>query len=639
MALLRLNNIWKRFGATNALSGAGITLEAAEVHALVGANGAGKSTLARIISGYMQPDVGEIEVDGRMVRHTNSREAIRNGIAIVTQETSLAPDLSVFENIMLPRLGLPGWLNWREMRLEAAALLMQMGQESGLTLDTLVGNLSIGQRQMVEMLRALALKGRIILFDEPTAALSPRESARLFEVMRNLATTGHGLIFVTHRLEEVFTISNRITVLREGKVMAGGVPTHSLTQNDLIRLMVGRELSDIYARSHTHGARAGEGRGARNAAPSADVVLSVRHLRSPPQVRDVSFDVRSGEILGLAGLIGAGRTETVETIFGLRSAKSGEILFNGARLAVNSPRNAIRGGIGFIPEDRRRQGIVPDFSAKENLLLSHLGARRGAFLGYRERHESITRLLDVLSLPTERILDTNVMNFSGGMQQKVILARWLVLEPRLLLLDEPTRGVDIGTRSNIYGLLRRIAADGVACVVVSSDFEEVIGLADRIVVLSDGKNVTNIPSNIMDVEKLAMFAAPRSSADQTHRVLEFLAATYGGLAFWASLDGDRIFCFDRAGVDVEADPGFEGGDFPQVANTRISTALCARAEGFVAEPDGDRHTMLMPILGPSGHVFGFVGLCLRVKPDGLDPAEVRRHVDAAMNGQAPAVTL
>jgi ribose transport system ATP-binding protein/rhamnose transport system ATP-binding protein len=208
-----------------------------------------------------------------------------------------------------------------------------------------------------------------------------------------------------------------------------------------------------------------------------------------------------------------------------------------------------------------------------------------------------------------------------------------------VLLDEPTRGVDIGTRSNIYGLLRRIAADGVACVVVSSDFEEVIGLADRIVVLSDGKNVTNIPSNIMDVEKLAMFAAPRSSADQTHRVLEFLAATYGGLAFWASLDGDRIFCFDRAGVDVEADPGFEGGDFPQVANTRISTALCARAEGFVAEPDGDRHTMLMPILGPSGHVFGFVGLCLRVKPDGLDPAEVRRHVDAAMNGQAPAVTL
>jgi ribose transport system ATP-binding protein/rhamnose transport system ATP-binding protein len=621
--LLRVSGISKRFGATAALSGAGLNLSGSEVHALVGANGAGKSTLARIISGNIQPDTGTIEIDGRPVRHASARDAIRDGISIVTQETSLAPDLSVFENIMLPRMALPGRLKWGVMRRQAAELVERFGQEGNLDLQLPVRSLSIGQRQMVEMLRALALNGRIIIFDEPTAALSPRESERLFNIMRNLTAAGHGLIFVTHRLEEVFTVSNRVTVLREGRVMADAVPTGELTQGEIIRLMVGRELSDIYARktSAPRDSKADSGR---------ETVLSVRHLCAPPRVRDISFDVRKGEIVGLAGLVGAGRSEAIETIFGLRSAESGEVQCEGRPFTPNSPRAAIRAGIGFVPEDRRGQGVIPDFSVKENLLAAHLGARRGALLGYGEHQTEIDRLLGVLGLPAERMLDSNLLNFSGGMQQKIILARWLVLSPRLLLLDEPTRGVDIGTRSSIYALLRKIAGEGVACLVVSSDFEEVIGLTDRVVVISDGRSVADIPSDMVDAEKLAMFAAPRSSADRTHRVLDMLAERYGGMAFWARVEGEHVFCFDRVGNDPAANPGFAAGDIPEIADTRISAALRNRAAGFVAESDGQRFTLLVPIVGRIGHDFGFVGLCLAKLPDQVDVIELQGEIVSGM---------
>ena len=599
MPLLTLRDIWKRFGATQALAGASFDLEAGEIHALVGANGAGKSTLSRVISGHLQPDRGDIVLDGRKLRHVGAREAIRSGISMVMQETSLAPDLSVLENIMLPRIAMPGRLNWKQMRAQAQAVLGELGQEVGLRLDADVGDLSIGQRQLVEILKALALDSRIIIFDEPTAPLSPHESERLFDIMRRLAKSGHGLIFVSHRLEEIFTITDRVTVLREGRIVQANLPTATLSQGELVRLMVGRELQDIYNR-----AEAGEAR-PRKATP----VLRVRNLSCPPLARDVSFEVHAGEILGLAGLVGAGRSETLETIFGLRQAKSGTIELDGKPFHPRSPREAIRAGIGLIPEDRRGQGIVPDFSVRENLLLGHLGSRAGIGLGYGTRTETIREILGVLELPERRLLDANILNFSGGMQQKVILARWLVLSPRLLLLDEPTRGVDIGTRSSIYALLRRIAAQGVACVVVSSDFEEVIGLADRITVLSDGVSVTDLPSELVDIEKLGMFAAPRTSAEQTHLVLEQLVAQYGGVAYWIAVDSGRVFCFDRVGSDAAADPGFAAGGFPEVADTNIAHAVGAR-DGLAAAADGSHPTLLVPITGRRGHSFGIVGLTL-----------------------------
>lgn len=614
--LLALSDIWKRFGATIALAGADFTLGAGEVHALVGANGAGKSTLSRVISGHIQPDRGELRFDGRPLRHASAREAIRSGIAMVTQETSLAPDLSVLENIMLPRLGQRGRLDWRGMRAQAGRLIEEFGQEAGLSLDVPVRALSIGQRQMVEILKALAIDSRVIIFDEPTASLSPMESETLFGIIRALAGRGRGVIFVSHRLEEIFSVTDRITVLREGRVVAAGVATDHIAPPELVRLMVGRELSDVY------------GRGARSGRAPGKVVLSVSHLAAPPRVRDVSFSVRAGEIVGLAGLVGAGRSETVETIFGLRQASAGRIELDGRAFHARSPRAAIRAGIGLIPEDRRGQGIVPDFSVRENLMLAHLGDHHGPGLGYDRRGGTVQALLETLGLPAHRVLDASMLTFSGGMQQKVILARWLLLGPKLLLLDEPTRGVDIGTRASIYALLRRIAGEGVAVVVVSSDFEEVIGLADRIVVLSDGVTVTEIPGDLVDIENLAMFAAPRSSAARTRTLLVALREAYGGIACWIGLDGERLFCFDRVGDDEAADPGFAAGGFAPIAATRIAAALAARAEGFVSEADG-RASLLVPIRGRRGHDLGMIGLMLPPRAALPDAAVVRARIEAA----------
>ncbi len=559
------------------------------------------------------------------MRHTGARDAIRDGIAMVTQETSLAPDLSVLENIMLPRLAMPGRLRWNALREQAHALIDELGQADGLRLDDPVYSLSIGQRQLVEILKSLALGSRIVIFDEPTASLSPHEAERLFDIIRRLAASGRGLIFVSHRLEEIFAVTDRVSVLREGQMVARNRDTASLNQGELVRLMVGRDLGDIYARPAGTTRRVG------------DVVLAVHGLSCPPRVRDVSFEVRAGEILGLAGLVGAGRSETLEAIFGLRHASAGTVTLNGERFTARAPLEAIRAGIGLIPEDRRGQGIVPDFSVRENLLLAHLGAHGGAGLAYRGQTGRIESLLETLGLPASRLLDANMLNFSGGMQQKVILARWLLLEPRLLLLDEPTRGVDIGTRSSIYALLRRIAAEGVACVVVSSDFEEVIGLADRVVVLSDGVTVTDIPSQLVDIEKLGMFAAPRSSAERTHTLLEQLVDRYGGVAYWIAIEGGRLFCFDRVGTDADADPGFIAGGFPEIAATRIAHAVPPTETSVATAPDGSYPTVLAQVVGRRGHSLGLVGLTLARVPAGFDAVAIRRHITDELGAPAEAI--
>jgi ribose transport system ATP-binding protein/rhamnose transport system ATP-binding protein len=609
MSLLSLRGISKRFGSTQALEDAALTLEAGEVHALCGANGAGKSTLARVISGHIQPDAGEMLLEGQRIHVASARDALRAGISMVTQETTLAPDLSVFENIMLPRLGSPGRLDWRAARQETQALVDGLGGEIRLPLGERVGNLSIGQRQMVEILKALAVRSRVIIFDEPTASLSPFESEILFAIMRGLTKGGHALVFVSHRMEEIFASCDRITVLREGRVVAAGLPVAGLTGGELVRLMIGRDLTEIYARS-------------AGTAETAEPVLRVRNLASGAAVRDVSFDVGAGEIVGLAGLIGAGRSETLETIFGLRRATGGTVEFAGEPFRARHPVDAIR---GLVPEDRRRQSIVPDLGVRENLLLAHLGRRHGAGCGYDERVGAIADLLAQLGMPADRAGDPDLLNFSGGMQQKIILARWLLLQPRLLMLDEPTRGVDIGTRSSIYALLRRISADGVAILVVSSDFEEIIGLADRVVVMSDGKSVVELPSAQLTIESLAMFAAPRSSAQRTRAALDALVAAHGGVASWIGVDGARLFCFDRAGSDPSADPTLVPGTIHAIADTRIAPALRARVAEFIEDDDG-YGTLLVPIVGRRGHELGLVTLTLPPSAARPDASVVARAV-------------
>ena len=597
--LLEARSINKSFGQTRALVGAHIDLRPGVTHALLGANGAGKSTLSRVISGHVRRDSGDIVYNGQPLDARNPREALDAGIAMVMQETSLAPDLSVLENIFLPELRRPGRLSRADMRRRASEILADLGQEHALALDAEARELSAAQRQLVEIAKALALKANLIIFDEPTASLSPSEVERLFDVITRLEAAQCAIVFVSHRLEEVFAISGEITVMREGRTVEASRPTSSLNQTELIRLMVGRDIGAIYA---TRSAAAREEREAP--------ILSVRGLRAPPLVRDVSFDLHRGEILGLGGLVGAGRSETAETLFGLRPRAGGEARLEGKPFAPRSPADAIRAGVGFVAEDRRRQSIVPDLSVRENLLLGHLGAHRGFGLGYRSRDDRIAELMGRLELPLERLADPNLLNFSGGMQQKIIIARWLLLEPKVLILDEPTKGVDIGARASISAMLRDIAAKGAAILIISSEFEELLGLADRVVVISDGASIADLPSAYLDEEKLTLLAAPRTSMERYRRLLQDLADQCDGAAFWAILAEDRVFCLNATAANASADPALRAGHAPKFEETLIGAALKARAGDFTLDPKSGLASLLVDVRSHRGHELGSIGVVI-----------------------------
>jgi ABC-type sugar transport system ATPase subunit len=606
----------KAFDRTRALAGAELDVYPGEIMGLLGANGAGKSTLSKVISGHVIRDAGSITFQGRSLSLRTAREAIQQGITMVMQETSLAPDLSVLENVFLAELGRPGWLSYRRLKRQAEQILDRLGQKETLPLDREVRLLSAAQRQLVEIAKALALNSTLIIFDEPTASLSPPEVERLFQVMITLKRAGHTLVFVSHRLEEVFAITDRVTVMREGRTVAKSLPTGSLSQAELIRLMAGQEVRPTSPDEIK-----------RSASRTSDpVVLEVTNLSSAPGVRDVSFKVHQGEILGLGGLVGAGRSETVEAIFGLRPRQRGELFLNGKRYTPRRAADAIRAGIGFVAEDRRVQGIVPDFSVRENLLLGHLAASRKFGLGYSHRKQKVDELIQNLGLPAQR-LDTNLLNFSGGMQQKIIIARWLLLEPSLLLLDEPTKGVDIGTRTSIYAMLRQVAETGVGVVVISSDFEELLRLCERIVVMSDGSSIANVPSGMLNEEKLTLFAAPRTSMEKNSAFLRDIARDLNGAAFWTLIDQDRLFCLYAAVANDEADPGFRAADTPMIENTRIPTALSAKSESFVIEPNNQLATLLFSVRSRRGHDMGWVGVTLD-SPSGLPSAlQLREQIE------------
>ena len=508
-----------------------------------------------------------------------------------------------------------GRLDYAAWRTRGLDLLDSLGQADALPLDSEVRRLSSAQKQVVEIAKALAVQAKLLIFDEPTASLSPSEVDRLFAIMTRLRLQGRGLIFVSHRLE-VFSITDRVTVLREGRTVMNARPTASLTQAELIRAMVGAELGAI------HAARTPDG--ARTAAP---VVLDVRNLAAEPAVRDVSFQVCEGEILGLGGLVGAGRTETVEAVFGLRPRTGGAVALSGRPLPADSPKAAIRAGLGLVAEDRRTQNIVPDLSVRENLLLAHLGRHRGFGLGYRAQGAKVDRLLDSLGLPRDRLLDRSMLAFSGGMQQKIILARWLLLEPQVLMLDEPTKGVDINTRKSIYAMLRDIAAKGTAVVVVSSDFEELLGLSDRIVVISDGRSTADVPSAVLDEEKLTLLAAPRTSMDRNTALLHDLVDENGGAGFWALIEDEQLICLNTVVADIRADPGFAAGEARPIGATRIPEALRRREGAFVPEADAARSTLLVPIRTQRGHDLGWIGLSLSEETPMPPAAAIKFRID------------
>lgn len=601
--ILSARGIHKRFAATHALKGVDFDLRAGEIHALIGANGAGKSTFARVMSGLHRADSGDIHVCGKPVDFKLPKEAMDAGVTMVTQETSLAKDLTALENIFLPELGKPGRLNWRALRRRADALISDLMIDVRFGLDDEASALSMANRQIVEILKVLALDSRIIFLDEPTTSLSPYECDRLLELTQRLAAKGHGLVLVTHRMEEIFNFTDRLTVLREGSLVAANVETSGITSNELIRLMVGRELQNVYSERE------------QPAEPARDMAFELNNLEVGSIVKDVSFKVAEGEILGLGGLIGAGRTETVEAIFGLRARNAGEMFLFGKPFSPNRPGDAIDAGIGFVGEDRRRLGLVPDFDVHENLMLVHLGQQKGIWPNYRQVEERAVAVAQGLGLNPQRLRDPDILKFSGGMQQKIILARWLLAKPRLLILDEPTRGVDIETRASIYKALRGIAADGAAIILISSDFEELLGISNRITVISDGRSVSDIPAAYLDIERLTMLAAPRSSAGQIGGVLQMLADRYHAAAIWLHQDADRIFCFESA-AHPDAPGSMQRGMFAD-----RQTFESSRSSGTI-------RSVMVQIAGKRGQNLGAVQLSAHAGqplPAEADLSEVLRQ--------------
>ena len=491
-----LDHVSKRFLATQALADVSLELHAGQVHALVGENGAGKSTIVKILAGVHQPDAGTVRLDGESLALAGPAQARGAGIAVVHQEPRLFPDLSVAENVFLGHAatGRFGLVDWGRMQRAAASLFEQLDVQ--FDVGAPVRGLPMADQQLIEIAKALSLEARVLVLDEPTASLSAHEVERLFVIVRRLRERGVAVLFVSHRLDEVFAISDVVTVLRDGRHVVTR-PTAELTTADLVRYMVGREVS-LYSHVSTD---------------VGEVLLDVAGLSRSGSFEDISFSVRAGEVVGMAGLVGAGRTEIARVLFGLDRRDAGTVRLAGEEVEFETPGAAMRAGLAYLPEDRHQEGLVLDFSIAQNVtlpilprlfprLLVHPSKERALAKGYAERFD--VRMAGV---------DQPVGALSGGNQQKVVLAKWLATEPRVLILDEPTRGIDIGAKVEVHRIIAELAADGLAIVLISSDLPEVLAMSDRILVLHEGRLTAEIPRAGASEERV-MFAAT-GQADPT----------------------------------------------------------------------------------------------------------------------------
>ena len=472
--LLQAANIGKAFAGVQALRGVSFNLRAGEVHALVGENGAGKSTLIKVITGAVQPDEGTLEIGGQLIEHNDPVASRKLGIAAIYQQPALFPDLTVAENIAIGLETGGAWrlIDWRGRRARARDLLARVG--SRISPDTIVERLSMPEQQLVEIARALGANARVLILDEPTASLSEREVERLLQVVRDLRAAGVGLIYISHRLEELFQIADRVTVLRDGAAVATR-PMAEIDRGELIRLMVGRELTAVFP---------------KQTVPLGETVLELKGIGCRPSgVREISLSVRAGEIVGLAGLVGAGRTELARVLFGLTPADSGQVLICGKSVEIDSPAKAVELGLAYVPEDRRRHGVILDLPIAANASLAIL--RRiaaGGRLDFRRERSLAQDMVERLAIKTPSI-DVPAGQLSGGNQQKVAVARWLLTEPRVLILDEPTQGIDVGAKAEIHRLMGDLAARGLAILMISSELPEILGMSDRIAVMRGGSIV------------------------------------------------------------------------------------------------------------------------------------------------------
>jgi rhamnose transport system ATP-binding protein len=469
--VLALRHAAKSFGAVRAVIDGTIELFAGEAHALVGENGAGKSTIVKILAGVYQPDSGELLMDGQPATLHGPAGAQQAGIAVIYQEPTLFPDLSVAENIFMGRQPLAAGrrIDRRRMNTDAAGLFGRLGVR--LDPGRISRGLSIADQQIVEIAKALSLNARVIVMDEPTAALSLAEVARLFDVVRTLRAAGAAVLFISHRLEEVFEICQRVTVMRDGRQVLTS-ELAGLTADDLVRAMVGRQVAE---------------RAAGQRAEPGERVLLVERLTREGVFTDISFEVRAGEIVALAGLVGSGRSEVARAVFGIDRYDAGRVVMRGQQLRRGSPTGAMAAGIGFVPEDRRQQGLVMDMSVQQNVALASLGRlRKGGLVRSAAERAFAADWAVRLNLKYGRLIDP-VSQLSGGNQQKVVLAKWLGRQPALLIVDEPTRGIDIATKAEVHRLLTQLAADGVAILMISSELPEVLQVGDRVLVMREGR--------------------------------------------------------------------------------------------------------------------------------------------------------
>ncbi|TCL62000.1 L-arabinose transport system ATP-binding protein [Hydrogenispora ethanolica] len=489
---LRFENISKQFPGVKALDGVTFEADEGSVHALVGENGAGKSTLLKILSGLYRPDGGHISLGGVAQHFSNTSDALHAGVAIIYQELNLVPDMTVAENLFLGHMPAKmGWLGKKALRENTLEMLKTL--EEAIDPDCKIGNLSIAERQMIEIAKALARKAKVIAFDEPTSSLSDREVQKLFAIIAELKRQGKVILYVSHRLSEIFAICNAVTVFRDGKHIETFTDMSKLTQDQLVTKMVGRSIHDVYHYvRHPHG----------------EAALEVENLMGYGLAEPATLTVNQGEVVGIFGLVGAGRTELLKLIYGATKAKMGKIKVFGREVRITKPSHAIHHGIVFCPEDRKKEGIIPIRSVRENINISvrRLTAKMG-FIPEKRDIENAEHFVEQFNIKTPSI-DKLVRDLSGGNQQKVVLARWLSEKVKVVLFDEPTRGIDVGAKAEIYGIISKLAAEGIGVLIVSSELPEILGISDRIIVMRQGKLQASLTHDEATEEKVLRLALP-----------------------------------------------------------------------------------------------------------------------------------
>ena len=489
--ILEMENITKSFPGVKVLQGVTLQIQAGEVHALMGENGAGKSTLMKILMGIYTPDEGSMKMHGRPMVNKGPKDAMQHGISMIHQELNPVRDMMVFENVFMgrePRTPMRR-VDKRRMIAETRRLLADLN----IAIDALayMRDLSVAQCQLIEIVKAISVGAKVIIMDEPTSAITDREVDTLFEQIARLRQQGVAMIYISHKMDEIFRICDRITVLRDGQFI-GCDEARNLGQQTLIRMMVGRDITDVFPKAD---------------AEIGEVILEAKDIQLGRKVRDVSFQLRRGEVLGIAGLVGAGRSELVETIFGIRHKTGGQIFKNGRELRITHPRHAIRNGIALITEDRKTTGLDLIASVQDNITMASLGrVSRGGLLHKNQEKKAARRYIQALRVkaPDEKVLAGNL---SGGNQQKVVIAKWLMTEPDVIILDEPTRGIDVGAKRDIYLLIGEFVKQGKAVIMISSEIPEIMGLSDRVLVMAGGRLTGELTREEFSQERIMTYAA------------------------------------------------------------------------------------------------------------------------------------